>query len=87
MYKFLDLILVVIADTNIKDHNTGESTWLRPLINNNTNNKIQKECLQIESIATTTLKPAVVDEPMNVTFVRVSNWLSKVSNLESNLSS
>lgn len=60
-------------------------TWPWPLINNN-NNKIYPEFLRIESIATM-LKHTVVQEPMKVTFVRVSNWFSKVSNLESNLSS
>ena len=55
------------------------------LINNN--NKIYLESLQIEGIVVTLVIHIVVQEPMKRTFVRVSNWFSKVSNLESNLSS
>ena len=45
------------------------------------------ESLQTEGIVETLLIHIVVQEPMKRTFVRVSNWFSKVSNLESNLSS
>lgn len=77
--------------------------WLWPLINNNNNNnKIYPESVHIHVegiIAIIRLIHAVVQQPMKLgshlhvflymysTFVRVSNWFSKVSNLDSNLSS